>query len=69
MGIIALTLRKRYQWCHLAQLVRACVLVQPSLTHKAINKRKQSLTPTEFVSFPTTAASTKPSRCRAIDGL
>lgn len=54
-GVIAPTLRKRYQWCHLAQLITACVLVQLDLMRKAVSKRMQSLTPTELVALTATA--------------
>lgn len=49
VGLISPSLRKRYQWRHLVQLVVACVFVQLGQTRRAVAKRLQSLSPIELI--------------------
>lgn len=51
VGLVAPSVRKRYQWRHLVQLVVACVLVQLGQSRKAVAKRFQSLTPAETIAL------------------
>ncbi len=50
-GLVSRSVRKRYQWLHLTQLVVGCVLVQLGQPRKAVAKRLQSLTPDEIIAL------------------
>ncbi|NJD33671.1 MAG: hypothetical protein FIA96_02320 [Betaproteobacteria bacterium] len=51
VGLVSPSLRKRYQWRHLVQLVVACVFVQLGVTRKAVVKRFHSLAPAEIIAL------------------
>ena len=48
-GVISPSIRKRYQWLHLVQLVVGCILVQLGQPRKSVAKRLQSLAPEEII--------------------
>ncbi len=48
-GLISPSLKKRYQWRHLVQLVAGCALVQTGQTRQSVAKMFQGLVPSEIL--------------------